>query len=79
MLCVVQVGYGLGGKCSCVWLFWCSMLCSAGQRATVQRESGLTVGVQSDFLSPFPHSGGVKFLEAWQRGTDNPLSPDCPL
>ncbi len=62
-----------------VLVVWCSVLCSAGQRATAQRESGLTVGVQSDFLSPFPHSGGVKFLEAWQRGTDNPLSPDCPL
>ncbi len=36
--------------------------------------------VQSDFLSPFPHSGGAKLLEAGQRGTDNPLSsPDCPL
>ncbi len=35
---------------------------------------------QGDFLSPFPHSGDVKFLEARQRGTDNPLSsPDCPL
>ncbi len=31
-------------------------------------------GVQSDFLSPSPHSGGVKFLEAGQRGTDIPLS-----
>ncbi len=40
---VVQVGYGLGGDCSCVWLFWCSVLCSAGQRATVQRESELGV------------------------------------
>ncbi len=52
------------------------VLSSTGQRATVQRESGL----QSDFLSPSPHSGGVKFLEAGQRGTDNPLStPDCPV
>ncbi len=25
-------------------------------------------GVQRDFLSPFPHSGGVKILEAGQRG-----------
>ncbi len=69
-----------GKKCSCVWLFWCSVICSAGQRATVQRESELGVRVQSDFLSPFPHSGCVKFLEAGQRGTDNPLSsPDCLL
>ncbi len=36
--------------------------------------------VQSDFLSPSPQSGGVQFLEAGQRGIDNPLSsPDCPL
>ncbi len=33
-----------GGKnCSCVWLFCCSVFCSAGQRATVQRESELGV------------------------------------
>ncbi len=32
-----------GGDCSCVWLFWCSGLCSAGQRATDQRESELCV------------------------------------
>ncbi len=31
-----------GGKnCSCVWLFW--VLCSAGERATAQRESELGV------------------------------------
>ncbi len=37
-------------------------------------------GVQNYFLTPFPHSGGVKFLEAGQRGNDNPLSsPECPL
>ncbi len=33
-----------GGKnCSRVWLFWCSVICSASQRATVQRESELGV------------------------------------
>ncbi len=32
-----------GKNCSCVWMFWCSVLCSAGQRATVQRESELVV------------------------------------
>ncbi len=33
-----------GGKnCSCVWLFWCSVICSAGQSASVQRESELGV------------------------------------
>ncbi len=30
-----------GKNCSCVWLFWCSVICSAGQRAT--REGGLGV------------------------------------
>ncbi len=41
---------------------------------------GWVCGVQSDFLSPFPHSVDVKFLEVGQSGTDNPLSsPDCPL
>ncbi len=43
VLCVVQVGYGLGINCSCVCLFLCSVICSAGQRATVQRESELGV------------------------------------
>ncbi len=47
-------------NCSCVWLFWRSVICSAGQRATVQRASEL--GVRGDFLTLFPHSGGVKFL-----------------
>ncbi len=32
-----------GGGCTCVWLFWCSVLCSTGQKATVQRESELGV------------------------------------
>ncbi len=32
-----------GKNCSCVWLFWFSVICSAGQRATVQKESGLDV------------------------------------
>ncbi len=31
-------------------------------------------GLQSQALSPLPHSGGVKFLEAGQRCTYNPLS-----
>ncbi len=30
-------------------------------------------GVQGDFFSNFLHSGGLRFLEARQRGTDNPL------
>ncbi len=32
-----------GKKYSCVCLFLCSVICSAGQRATVQRESELGV------------------------------------
>ncbi len=79
-VCYVLFRWPGGRNCYCVWLFWCSVICSAGQRATVQRESELGVRVQSDFLSPSPHSGGVQFSEAGQRGTDNPLSsPDCPL
>ncbi len=42
-----------GIKTVLVWLFWCSVICSAGQRATVQRESELGVRVQSDFLALF--------------------------
>ncbi len=37
--------------------FWCSELCSVDQKVTVQRGSVLDVGVQSDFASPFAHSG----------------------
>ncbi len=40
VLCVIQVGYGLGVK---TVLVSGSVLCSAGQRATVQRESELGV------------------------------------
>ncbi len=141
--CVMCCSGGIwpeGRNCSCVWLFWCSVLSSASQRATVQRESELGVrgpgwfyqplsslwrsadlggwaegngskrewagcegsrvilpapflsleeysswrlgrgqrfkervswvwGVQGDFTSPFPLSGGVQFLEAGQRAT----------
>ncbi len=40
-----------GGKnCSCVWLFWCSVIC----RATVQRESDLGVrGSEFLFVAEF--------------------------
>ncbi len=31
-------------------------------------------GIQSDFLSPFPHSGCLQFLKGGQGGTDNPFS-----
>ncbi len=80
MLCVVQVGYGLGGgDSSCVWLFWCSVICSTGQRATVEQQRVSELSCEGSRVT-FPHSGGVRFLEAGQRGTDNPLSnPDCPL
>ncbi len=50
-------------NCFCVWSFWCSELCSVDQTVTVQRGSVLDVRVQSDFTSPFAHSGSVQFLE----------------
>ncbi len=31
-------------------------------------------GIQSDFLSPFPHSGCILFLKGGQGGTDSPFS-----
>ncbi len=79
-VCYVLCGIWPGGKnCSCVWLFWCSVALAKGQQFKAEPVSWM-LEVQSDFLSPFPHSGGVKFLEAGQRSTDNPLSsPDCPL
>lgn len=65
----------------------CSYACSGGwcsvvpdRRQQFEERVGWVCGVQSDFLSSFPHSGGVKVLEAGQRGTSNPLSsPDCLL
>ncbi len=79
VLCVVQVGYGLGVKTVLVsGCFGFSVAPARGQQ--LKERVSWVWGVQSDFLSPFPHSGGVKFLEAGQRGTDNPLSShDCPL
>ncbi len=38
-----DMAWGGGKKRSCVWLFWCSVICIAGERATVQRESELGV------------------------------------
>ncbi len=81
VLCVVQVGYGLGVKTVLVsgcFGAQCSVTPDRGQQ--FKERVSWVWRVQSDFLSPFPYSGGVKFLEARQRGTDNPLSsPDCPL
>ncbi len=57
-----------GGNCSCVWLFWCSVVPARGQQ--FNQGVGWVCGVQSDFLSPFPLSGGIKFLEAGLRGTE---------
>ncbi len=31
-------------------------------------------GIQSDFLSPFPHSGCMQFLEGGQGSTNNPFT-----
>ncbi len=59
-LCTVLICYVLlgriwpeGKKLFYTWLFWCSVLCSAGQRATVQRESGLDVTGPGDFPTFF--------------------------
>ncbi len=79
VLCVVHVGYGLGEKTVLVSVCFGAQWSVAPTRGQ-QRESELGVRVQSYFFSPFPHSGDVKFLEAGQGGTDNPLSsPDCLL
>ncbi len=75
------VGYGLGVKTVLVsgcFGAQCSVALAKGQQ--LKERVSWVLGVQSDFLSPFPHSGGVKFLEAGQRSTNNHLSsPDCPL
>ncbi len=72
---------GLLGErnCFCVWSFWCSEFWSVDQTVTVQRVSVLMWGVQSDFSSPFAHSGWVQFLESGE-GCSNDLltSPDYP-
>ncbi len=70
MLCDVQVGYDLGVKTVLVSACFgaqCSVEPARGQQ--FKERVSWVWGVQSDFLSPFPHSGGVKFLEAGQRGT----------
>ncbi len=56
-------------NCFCVWSFWCSELCSVDQTVTVQRGSVLDERVQSDFSSPFAHSGRVQFLETGEGCT----------
>ncbi len=68
-LCTVLICYVLlgriwpeGKKLFYTWLFWCSVLCSAGQRATVQRESGLDVTGPGRLSYLFSYSRGVKFL-----------------
>ncbi len=64
-LCVVQVGYGLEVKTVLVsgcFGVQCSVAPARGQQ--FKESMSWVWGVQSDFLSPFPHSGGVKFLEA---------------
>ncbi len=81
VLCVVQVGYGLGEKTVLVSGCFGAQWCVAPATGQQFKERVIWVwGVQNYFLTPFPHSGGVKFLEAGQRGNDNPLSsPECPL
>ncbi len=74
MCCLGGIWPG-GGLCLCLAVLVLSALFKK-----FKKRVGWVCGVQGDFLSPFPHSGDVKMLEAGQRGTDNPLSsPDCPL
>ncbi len=56
---------GLLGQrnCFCVWLFWCSGLCSVDQTVTVQRGSVLDMRVQIYFACPFPFS-----FSSWRVG-----------
>ncbi len=55
-------------------------LASLNKRQQFKERVGRACGVQSDFLSLFPHSGDVKILEVGQGGTNIPLSsPDCLL
>ncbi len=49
-------------------------LCSVDQTITVQRGSVLDVRIQSDFSSPFAHSGWVQFLESGEGCTNGSLS-----
>ncbi len=49
-------------SCSCVWLFWRSLISSAGQRATVQREWAGCEGSRVTFLALFLTLGG------WSEG-----------
>ncbi len=71
VLCVVQVGYDLGGKNSIIII---------KKMQPFKERVSWVWGVQSDFLSSFPHSADIKILEVELTGTDNPLStPDCPL
>ncbi len=64
---IVQVEYSLweenvlvpgcsGGRCSV----------AQTRRQQLEERVGWVCGVQSDFLSTFPHSGGVKILEVGQ-------------
>ncbi len=54
-MCYILFRYNMawGGGCSCFWLFWCFVLCSTGQRATIQIESGLVV---RGFFELFPYA-----------------------
>ncbi len=81
VLCVVQVDTAWGNKTVLVSGCFCAQWSVALARGQQFKERVSWMwGVQSNFLSPFPHSGGVKFLEVGQRGTDNPLSsPNCPF
>ncbi len=64
VLCVVQVGYGLGEKTVLVsGCFGAQWSVASARGNSSKREWAGVWGVQSDFLSPFPHSGDIKILE----------------
>lgn len=57
MLCVIIKcaldGLPRGRNCSDVWSFWCSVLCSINQMATVQRRGVMDVRGPEWFCQPF--------------------------
>ncbi len=51
---------------SCIGCFSAQCSLAPARRQQFKEEVGLVCGVQSDFTSPFLHSGGVKCLEVRQ-------------
>ncbi len=66
-----------GRNCFCVWLFWCSELCSVDQTVTVQRGSVLMWRVQSDTpeVHDHLHSFECVQLQVVKTAPDSQLQP----